>query len=167
MVLPLSLSTFSFGSFATPGTAAPGAPGVMPRPVSMQLLAVIGRILVGLDGWPEGHQIKVKGAGLTFGVVRTPTHVIEILFDPSTGRFDCTSCQSSAADLPPHLADAATSGEFVGAVLTGLSRLAVATLLTASPVLLTLWDPLDAPVVALPEDDAPLLPGALRRKRRR
>jgi hypothetical protein len=148
-----------------PITADPGGSALPPNVPSLI------RLLMGLDDWPDGHEIRVSGhrrrAPLVHGRVATSKHVIDILFDPSTGRYECTNCQSTAFDLPWVQADA--EGGFIAAVMRGLTATAAMALLEGARLPLAIWGDwtctIDAAAnVVVGEDESAILPGAVRRK---
>ncbi|OWQ45813.1 hypothetical protein CDL60_18315 [Roseateles noduli] len=100
------------------------------------------RLLMGLDDWPEDHGILVHSrrhrAPLAYARVATSRHVVEILFDPETGRYDCMNCQSIGVDLPAAIATE-PEGRFIGAVIRGLTAAAAAALLQGAMAVLERW----------------------------
>lgn len=149
---------------------APIAPQGVGAMTSAGLTSLI-RLLMGLDDWPEDHGILVRSKRhrlpLAYARVATSRHVVEILFDPETGRYDCMNCQSTGFDLPPEInSDAGRS--FVGAVIRGLTAAAAAALLHGAMALLGRWADWAsaADTVALTHDDdrPPVESAAIRRK---
>ncbi len=146
---------------------APEGAGVAP---SAGLTSLI-RLLMGLDDWPEDHGILVRStrhpAPLAYARLATSRHVIEILFDPETGRYDCMNCQSTGFDLPTTI-EAESEGRFIGAVVRGLTATAAAALLQGAMALLEGWSDcaptVDVAVLAQDDDGPPVGSGAVRRK---
>ncbi|ANH67047.1 hypothetical protein [Mitsuaria sp. 7] len=128
------------------------------------------RLLMGLTEWPEDHGIRVRGRGqrapLVYARVALSRHVVEILFDPATGRFECTNCQATGFDLPPSIPDDPRSG-FITAVMRGLTAAAATALLQGATVLLQSWPTLaaiDAGGTALDDEGSAVTSGAVHRK---
>ena len=124
--------------------AGPGgwsSPSAMPSAVPSSLPSLID-LLMDLSEWPKDHGIRVRRAGrqtsLTACRVATSRHVIEILFDPSTGRYECTNCQSAGVDLPPSV-QGESDGGFVRAGVRGLTAAAATALLQGALALLEIW----------------------------
>ncbi|RZI57889.1 MAG: hypothetical protein EOP37_18235 [Rubrivivax sp.] len=110
-----------------------------PRPTGLPSLI---ELLMGLGDWPQDHGILVRStrhhAPLAYARIATSRHVVEILFDPETGRYVCTNCQSTGFDLPASV-ETASEGSFVGAVIRGLTAAAATTLLQGASAVLALW----------------------------
>ncbi|OWQ91938.1 hypothetical protein CDN99_06110 [Roseateles aquatilis] len=133
-------------------------------------VASIADALLGLLGWPEDVAIQVSvpcQAPLHYARVRTPRHLIEIIFNPTTGRFDCTSCQAVPLELPP---GSASDGGFLRAVLQGLAGATATALLQASPFLIEPWENwalAQEAVEAAPDPEERMgIPGATRVRRK-
>ena len=131
-------------------------------------------LLMDLGDWPADHGIRVRSAGrrapLTYGRVATSRHVIEILFDPSTGRYECTNCQSAEFDLSTPI-QGGSDGGFVRAVVRGLTAAAATALLQGALALLESWPhgapSADATGLALADDGIAASPAAVHAVRRK
>ncbi len=117
-----------------PGALTFPMPPLTADPVGAALPAALPsliRQLTGLADWPEDHGIRVRLRGqytpLVYARVATSRHVVEILFDPSTGHYECTNCQTIDFMLPTSIPDEA-QGSFVVAVIRGLSAAAATAL---------------------------------------
>jgi hypothetical protein len=159
-----------------PGALTFPMPPLTADPVGAALPAALPsliRQLTGLADWPEDHGIRVRQRGqyapLVYARVATSRHVVEILFDPSTGQYECTNSQAIDVALPMSIPDEA-QGSFVVAVIRGLSAAAATALLHAAIALLEPCWPhwaaiADAGGVALDDAGSAILPDAVRRKR--
>lgn len=153
------------------GAPAPRPSRVAPTPRLRWL-----QWLMGLDGWPQDHGIRIQDGGvreplLVRARATTQKHVIDVVFDAETGRYLCTNCQSIGIDLPAPLDDAFEAG--LGLALTrGLTLAAATALFQCAAAMSGVWpDGLLEPTPDLPgasprEDEAGVVvPGAVRRKR--
>lgn len=148
-------------TFPTPPLAVDAGPAGWPSPSALpSALPSLIDLLMDLSDWPKDHGIRVRRVGrqasLTACRVATSRHVIEILFDPSTGRYECTNCQSADFDLPPSV-QGESDGGFVRAVVRGLTAAAAAALLQGALALLEIWPhgvpPAEATGLALDNDN--------------
>lgn len=158
------------GTLTFPMPSSPADSGGSPLPAALPSLI---RLLMGLGGWPDDHGIRVCSPGrrapLVHARVATSRRVVEILFDPSTGRYECINCQAPDFDLPPAIPKDAQGG-FVVAVIRGLTAAAATALLEGATALLSPWPQwaavADADDDTDPGDATPDEEGVCRRARR-